>query len=265
MADLDDLAQRNRRAWEQDVRRAGPYTTPWLNLDRHTIQVFIDGRVEFLPEPYAYIYPREVLQEVSGKEVLCLASGGGQQSAVFGLLGARVTALDVTEGQLAGDRRCAEHYGYKITTVQGDMRDLTRFAPASFDLVYQAISLCFIPDVRPVYREVARVLRPGGTYRVGQSNPATYLIDDDSWDGAAYRINEPYRGGPIPGSTRVEMLEFRHLFSDIFNGLVAAGLIIAGVWEDPRHLRHDPQALPGRERHLLNIVQKYFCILARQQ
>jgi len=37
--------------------------------------------------------------------VLCLASGGEQQSAIFGLLGADVTVLDLCAQQLAGDRQ----------------------------------------------------------------------------------------------------------------------------------------------------------------
>ena len=237
---------------------------PWLDLEPNVLRAFAEGKIETLPEPYAYIYPPGILQNLAGREVLCLASGGGQQSAVFGLLGAQVTAYDLTEGQLARDRQAAEHYGYAIKTIQGDMRDLSRLPPASFDLVYQAISICFVPDVRQVYREVARVLRPGGLYRVGHINPATYMVDEDSWDGAAYHMAGPYVGGALPARLTEDYAEFRHLFNDVFNGLIETGLTIEGLWEDPRHLQHDPQAQPGTDRHLLNIVQKFFCILARK-
>lgn len=40
------------------------------------------------------IYPAGLLADIDGKDVLCLASGGGQQSAVFSLLGAKVTVVD---------------------------------------------------------------------------------------------------------------------------------------------------------------------------
>lgn len=264
MDDFDDIARTNRAHWEQDVQQSGQYTRPWFDFDAEMLRRFAAGEMEFLPEPCAYIYPPHIFKDIDGRDVLCLASGGGQQSVVFGLLGAWVTACDLTEGQLAADRKAAEHYGYPIKTIQGDMRDLSGILPESFDLVYQAISLCFVPDVRPVYREVARVLRPGGLYRVGQINPGTYLVDEDSWDGSAYHISGPYSGGPLPEEERDGFFEFRHHLSDMFNGLVETGFTVEGVWEDPRHLRHDPQAQPGTDRHVLNSVQKFFCILARK-
>lgn len=109
--------------------------------------------------------PRNILTDVDDKDVLCLASGGGQQSAVFGLLGARVTVVDLAQGQLAGDREAAAHYGYEVTTIQADMRDPSCLDDESFDLVFQATSMGYVPHVREVYSQVARVLRSGGLYR----------------------------------------------------------------------------------------------------
>ena len=61
-----------------------------------------------------------MLQEIGGKDVLLLAGGGGQQSAAFGLLGARVTDLDFSGNQLASDRQAADHYGLKPVLIQGE-------------------------------------------------------------------------------------------------------------------------------------------------
>src|SRR3712207_7981831 len=47
------------------------------------------------------------------------------------------------------------HYHVAIEAVQGDMRDLSRFA-AAFDLVWQPYSLNFVPDARAVFGQVAR-------------------------------------------------------------------------------------------------------------
>ena len=35
-----------------------------------------------------------------------------------------------------------------------------------------------MPDVRPVWREAFRVLRPGGVFLAGFCNPALYVFDD---------------------------------------------------------------------------------------
>ncbi len=74
------------------------------------------------------MFPANILCDVDGADVLCLASGGGQQSAVFGLLGAQVTVVDFSEKQLEGDRKAAAHYGFEVTTIQADMRDLSSSA-----------------------------------------------------------------------------------------------------------------------------------------
>jgi ubiquinone/menaquinone biosynthesis C-methylase UbiE len=195
--------------------------------------------------------------------VLCLASGGGQQSAVFGLLGANVTVLDLTEGQLRGDREAAAHYGYPVTTVQGDMRDLSMLAKSSFDLVYQAPSICYVPDVREVYVQVSRVLRAGGIYRVEFSNPATHCVNMDSWDGQGYRITVPY-GMRLVQPEGQSAADFRHFLKDIFNGLVQAGFTIQEVQEAPAHFSDASQAPPGSWEHWLSYVHGQFAVVARR-
>ena len=80
--------------------------------------------------------------------------------------------FDNSPQQLARDRLVAEREGLEIRTVQGDMRDLSAFADASFDLVFHPVSNLFCPEVRPVWREAYRVLRQGGILLAGFMNPA---------------------------------------------------------------------------------------------
>lgn len=56
--------------------------------------------------------------------------------------------------------------------------------------------------------------------------------------------------------------EFRHLFSDMFNGLIETGFSIQGVYEDPRHLIHDTDAEPGSEEYFMKTVLAHFCVVA---
>lgn len=254
-----DFAKYNQRLWTEWSRSGSEYTRPWLELKKSLLDDYVTGRINVLPRPYMYIYPRSVLQNARDKDVLLLASGGGQQSTAYGLLGARVTAVDLTEAQLEADSVAADHHGYEITTIQGDMRDLSVLSEASFDLVYHAISLVFVPDVREVYREVHRVLRPGGVYRVGHCHPATQTVDETCWRNGKYEIPGPFKSGPLVGA---EAREFVHMFSDIFNGLCDLGFHIDGVFEDPRHLYPLAEAEEGSEEHMLKMVQKYFCIVA---
>jgi len=205
------------------------------------------------------MYPKSVLANVKGRNVLCLASGGGQQSAVFGLLGARVTVADLAEGQLSGDRRAAAYYGYEVTTVHADMRDLSCLGDASFDLVYQAASAAYVPDIRQVYSEVARVLRTGGLYRVSFTNPVAEFAD---WDGHAYRITIPYAERTLRRADGT--IEFRHRLCDIFNGLLDLGLSIQELQEDPQYEQQDMQPAPGSWAHYL-LYFPTFAVVARKE
>ena len=253
----DEVAAANQRLWEEEVKKGCGFTIPWLDLDVGLLRRYAGGELESLPEPQACLSPPSVFAGVEGKDVLCLAAGGGQQSAVFGLLGASVTVVDLTEGQLRGDRKAAAHYGYQVTTLQADMRDLSFFDDGCFDLVYQAPSLCYVPDLREVYAGVSRVLRSGGLYRAQFHQPAIFFA---GWDGEGYRITEPY-------VERVQRrddggIEFRHYMDDIFGGLVDAGFLLRQVVDRGRRREPDRDATPGIWEHQESYVGGGFVIVA---
>jgi SAM-dependent methyltransferase len=270
---MPDERSRVEVDWDRQAAEGGPYSRPSLDLQREDVHALLSGA---RPPVESAVYPVELLASVAGEPVLCLASGGGQQSAFFGLAGARVTVLDLSAGQLEADRRAAAHHGYPVQLVKGDMRDLSAFPGGAFSLVYQPVSACFVPELRTLYHEVYRVVRPGGRYKVAHCNPATYATSfvggDCGWDGFGYRIAEPFGGGPIrrDASGRENLREGTptgehvHLLADIFGELVAAGFRVEQVMEDPRHLRGAGDSVPGSEEHYVRTVAQYFAIVARR-
>ena len=89
------------------TRRTAAISLPWLDLDVPLLRQRADGKHEFLRDSFTCTHPPSMLADVWAEDVTCLASGGGQQSAVFSLLGARVTIVDLANGQLEGDRKAA--------------------------------------------------------------------------------------------------------------------------------------------------------------
>jgi SAM-dependent methyltransferase len=208
---------------------------------------------------FAEKFPANILAGIQGKDVLCLGAGGGQQSAVFGLLGARVTVLDLAQGQLEGDRKAAAHYGYEVTTIHADMRDLSALPEESCDIVY-ATGLCYVPDIRQIYVEIARVIRPGGVLRLDVGNPALQFV---AWDGEGYRITKPYC--EVIQHREDDMFEFRHYMDDIFTGLLDAGFSLRLVLDPGRDKKPPPDAAPGSWAHEDAYVGSSGCVILAEK
>jgi ubiquinone/menaquinone biosynthesis C-methylase UbiE len=192
------------------------------------------------------IDPEMQLADIENMTVLCLAASGGQQSAAFGLLGARVTVCDLSENQLEKDRLAADHYGFPVETVQGDMQDLSGFAFDSFDIVWLAHSINFVPDARTVIRQVSRILKNHGKARLNFTNPYVHGAWDNPKDDG-FIISSYYKDGaevenadPLWQFTDPEgklhrvrgPKEFRHYLSTIINTTIKSGLRILGLWEE---------------------------------
>ena len=236
----------NREAWDREVERGNERTVP---AAPDVIEAARQGRWEIVLTETKPV-PKDWFPDLEGADVLCLASGGGQQAPVLAAVGAKVTVLDNSPGQLAQDRLVAESEGLNLRTVEGDMADLSLFADGSFDLVFHPVSNLFAPEVRPVWAEAFRVLRRGGSLLAGFLNPAVYIFDLDLVDSSGdvrVRYTLPYADVTSKSEEEVgrqiergEPLEFSHTLEDQIGGQIEAGFVIAGFYED-RH-RDDPIA-----------------------
>ena len=102
-----------------------------------------------------------LLGDVTGTGLLDFGCGMGEESIYFSRLGARVTAIDISEVGIASLRRRAARHRLDIRALE--MRaDPTSFANASFDRIHGLGILHHIGIERGL-QEVARLLRPGGT------------------------------------------------------------------------------------------------------
>jgi SAM-dependent methyltransferase len=227
----------NRRAWDQEVEQGSRWTTP---VGSDVIQAAREGRWEVILTPTKPV-PRSWFPEMEGLEVLCLASGGGQQASILAAAGATMTLLDNSPRQLAQDRFVAERDGLSIELVEGDMADLSMFDAERFNLVFNPCSTLFVPDVRPVWREAYRVLRRGGALLTGFYNPMAFIFDEDDADRGVLRVRHKLPYSPLTSLTeeerrrRVEAgipLDFSHSLEDQIGGQLDAGFVIAGLYED---------------------------------
>jgi SAM-dependent methyltransferase len=167
---------------------------------------------------------------------------------------------------LAIDREVAAERGLALRAIEASMDDLSVLEPASFDIVVQPVSTCYVPDILAVYRQVARVLAPGGLY-ISQHKQPTSLQASTEPSPRGYELVEPYyRQGPlpaVPGSPHREAgtLEFLHRWEELLGGMCRAGFSIEDVIE-PVHA--DPKAEIGSFGHRSRYVAPYVRIKARR-
>lgn len=233
-----DVPWHNRLAWDRQVAQGNPWTVP---VSSEVIARARRGDWTVVLTPNKPV-PRSWLGELSGRRLLALASAGGQQAPVFAAAGAIVSVLDNSPAQLSQDRAVAEREGLALDLQLGEMTDLTRFPDQSFDIVFHPCSNVFVPDIRPVWRECFRVLRPGGTLMAGFTQPVAFLFDPDRFqsDGALIvRRSLPYSDiaalPPEELKRRLEAgetLEFGHTLDDQIGGQLDAGFVMRAFFED---------------------------------
>ncbi|MEZ6197672.1 MAG: class I SAM-dependent methyltransferase [Planctomycetota bacterium] len=232
-----DVRGWNRHAWDRQVAKGNEWTRP---VDAERVAAARRGEISVLLTPETPV-PSDWLEGLAGKDVLALACGGGQQVPLFAAAGARVTVLDNSPSQLARDREVAEREGLEIRTVEGDMRRLDAFEDESFDLVFNPCSVVYVPSVLPVWREAYRVLRDGGRFLTGWTNPARMIFDEKELEAGRLAVRHaiPYSDVESLRSEEVddlvardEPLMFGHSLDDLIGGQLAAGFVIDGFFED---------------------------------
>jgi SAM-dependent methyltransferase len=230
--------EHNRSVWNHGTMSESVWATP---VDEATIARARAGTWEVLLTPKTPV-PKAWLGSLAGKDVLCLASGGGQQAPVLAAAGARVVSFDLSDEQLRKDQRVAERDQLSIRCIRGDMSDLSCFDDASFDLIFHPASNAFVAALAPVWRECHRVVRMGGALLSGFMNPSVFLFDHDEADVThrlVVKYSLPYSDqtslGPAQLQAKLDMqepLEFSHSLTAQIGGQIEAGFVIAGLYED---------------------------------
>ncbi len=149
---------------------------------------------------------------LAGARVLELGCGTGRNTLFIAAQAREVLALDFSAGMLAQARtRCAD---LPVRFAQQDLRLRLPPADGTIDLALTNLVLEHIEDLRPVFAEAARVLRPGGMFFVSELHPAMQRA------GKQANFIDPATG------TERRIDAHRHDVADFVNCAIDAGLVL---------------------------------------
>ncbi len=210
-------------------------------------QDFFDGYKKLRGNPYSANNIEEkpalfsLAPELTGKAILDLGCGYGENCAKFKELGAKtVLGVDISKKMLA----VAADEHPDINFIRADISDLS-FIHDKFDVVFSSLAVHYIEDFASFVKSVYDVMNPGGYFIFSQEHPMTTApISGIRWtrdeDGNALHYNLADYARPGKRSTKwiVDGVEKYHrTFSEIVNSLCSAGFIIEKMLEP----------VPGRE------------------
>ncbi len=122
--------------------------------------------------------------EMNQLTVLDAGCAAGWYTEQFIKQGAHVTAIDISTEMVEA---CKRRIGDKATVLTCDLTDLLPFKNETFDLIVSSLTLHYIDDWVPTFREFHRILKPGGNLIFSVHHP---FMDFKHFDRPDYFAHE---------------------------------------------------------------------------
>jgi SAM-dependent methyltransferase len=185
-------------------------------------------------------------QAIGPRRALDIATGGGHTALALAGVAANVVATDLTEPMLRAARAFIAARSASVVRFAACDVEALPFTDASFDVVTCRIAAHHFPSLLPALMEVARVLRPAGSFLVQD------ILGHDDADLGAFILEVEKRRDPS------HVRSFRR--SEWLACLRAAGLTVVEealvekvrVWDDwTGRTEMTAEAKAGLERYVL--------------
>ena len=172
---------------------------------------------------------------LTGLDALEVGCGAAQAGRWLVAQGARVTAFDISMGQLRQARALDATTGVRVERLlQADAQALP-LASSSYDVVVSAFGgIPFVADSAGTMREIARVLRPRGRLVFSVTHPVRWAFPDDPGPAGlsvqqSYFDRTPYV--EVDEAGQAVYVEHHRTLGDRIRELVGAGLVLDDLLE----------------------------------
>ncbi|MDQ3403079.1 MAG: class I SAM-dependent methyltransferase [Actinomycetota bacterium] len=175
-----------------------------------------------------------LLGDVDDRDVLEVGCGSASCARWLTAQGARAVGFDLSAGMLRYGAAANEATGLAVPLVRGNAERLP-FRDGSFDIACSAFgAVPFVADVGAVFAEVARVLRPGGTWTFSVTHPMRWIFPDDPGPDGLTVANSYFDRTPyveVDGNGVPTYVEHHRTLGDYVAALTSAGFAIFDVIE----------------------------------
>ena len=227
----------NSQIWDKRAENNDVWSIP---VSSEEVKRAREGKWSIVLTPTKPVPANWFPKDLNGKKILCLASGGGQQGPILAAAGADVTVFDNSKVQLEKDAFVARRDGLEIKTIRGNMQDLSAFQDESFDCIVHPWSNGYIDDVRPVWKECARVLKQNGLLLAGFGNPISCIFNVGKFEKGILQVENTIPYADIdhmddPETKAIVEADgylWSHTLEDQIQGQIEAGFAIVGFYED---------------------------------
>lgn len=225
---MNKMNQANRHYWDALASR-------WQTLrdqDQLWRECVKHPQLAFEGEALAMIH--KYVGDLQGQRALVIGSGDNYVAFALAGLGMQVTSSDISSHQLEIARQRAGQLGLKIEFVSTDAAELTGIEDNFFDLVCSSNGFfVWITEPAEVFRQVRRVLKPGGFYIFYDVHPFLRPWKNQT---RPLEMEKPYSvTGPFEehGENEEVSYECHWRLSDLLNPLLDAGLVLRQIAESP--------------------------------
>ncbi len=193
-ADLPEHVKENRRFWDERAHewvaageRAWARAEPtWGNWG--------------VPESELHLLP----ESMAGMRAVELGCGTAYVSAWMARRGAKVSAIDNSEQQLATARRLAQEHGLELELVHGDA-ERTPFESGAYDFAISEYGAAIWCDPYAWLPEAHRLLKPGGRLVFLGNHPIQTICNPEDGGMVVANLVRPYFDMHVVDWTEVEI------------------------------------------------------------
>jgi SAM-dependent methyltransferase len=188
---------------------------------------------------------------LEGKRALLLGTAGGHASVSLARAGARVTAIEPSPAVLDIARNAHRDADLHVELHHGDYAELAKVRAGTIDVSVSVFALASVADLGRVFRQVQRVLRPGGAFVISLPHPSWAMVSG-SPSGTevvrSYHESSPRRWESSgPDGSGVSGVDHTHTIGAVVTALVRANFRVDTLLE--LVATHDPgcYAAPAME------------------